>query len=53
MTAQSYRRNQRRAEKMGKMKQVAEGKQSNGQSEGRRSRGGKVVTAKAREQKDP
>ena len=38
---------------MGKMRQVAEVKQSNSQSEGRRSRGGKVVTARAREQKDP
>ena len=44
---------QGRAEEMGKMKKVAEVKQSNGQSEGRRSRGGKVVTARAREQKDP
>ena len=38
---------------MGKMRKVAEVKQSNGQSEGRRSREGKVVTARAREQKDP
>ena len=38
---------------MGKMRNVAEMKQSNGQSEGRRSREGKVVTARAREQKDP
>ena len=53
MTAQSCRRKQGRAEEMGKMRKVAEVKQSNGQSEGRRSRGGKVVTARAREQKDP
>ena len=38
---------------MGKMRKVAEVKQSNSQSEGRRSREGKVVTARAREQKDP
>ena len=53
MTAQSCRRKQGRAEQMGKMRKVAEEKQSNGQSEGRRSREGEVVTARAREQKDP
>ena len=41
-----------RAEQKGKMRQVAEEKQSNSQSGGRGSKGGEAVTAKAREQKD-
>ena len=41
-----------RAEQMGKMRQVAEERESHSQPGGRRSFGGKAVTAKAKEQKD-
>ena len=50
---QRCRSQEGRAEQMGKMRQVAEEKQSNSQSGGRGSKGGEAVIAKAREQKDP
>ena len=52
MLDQRCRSQEGRAEQMGKMRQVAEEKQSNSQSGGRGSKGGEAVTAKAREQKD-
>ena len=49
MLDQRCKSQERRAEQMGKMRQVAEEKQSNSQSGGRGGRGGETVTARDRE----